>query len=182
VAVTLVLGGIGALSGGSSDSGSSSNSESSDQPATSPTTQAEATTEAEPSSPKAQITAVAEDQFGDKLKKVEVTKQVVGPNKGSYFVSTTFNEPTGLTGGTTKLEIGNEMRDAYPALFDSDVDVSKARITGNVRLVNKFGHKSWGPGWITEITAEKAKKVDWDYFQDVAQSPPWDVIYLRPDL
>jgi hypothetical protein len=138
--------------------------------------------EPEELSPRQQIEALAEDEFGDQLQKVEITKQRFGPGKGGYYVFVSFNEPTGLTGGTTKLEIGNEMRDAYPAFFDADVDVSEVRIEGNVRLVDKFGKKSWGPGWVTQMTAEKGEKVDWSYFQDLAESPPWKVILLRPDL
>jgi len=39
-----------------------------------------------------------------------------------------------------------------------------------------------GPGWVTQMSADKAKKVDWQYFQDLAESPPWKVIQLHPDL
>jgi hypothetical protein len=177
----LVLFVLGAILGESEDGGGSQPRNDTPSGASKPAPEAEPEPTAEPSN-REQIEAIAEDQFGDQLRKVEVTKQQFGSERGSYFVSVSFNEPASLTGGTLKLEIGNEMREAYPAFFDADVDVSEVRIAGNVRLVDKFGDKSWGPGWITQMDADKAEKVDWEYFQDVAESPPWKVILLRPDF
>jgi hypothetical protein len=119
------------------------------------------------------------DEFGDQF----VSARVSHAASGGQIVVAAYNEDDDLSIDLTELAIEEEMIDAYMALFTSpDLNVREAEIDARVKLVDRFGNESYGPGWDTRMTAAVGKRIQWDRRDSLDFEGLWETTFKRPEM
>lgn len=120
--------------------------------------------------PPARWRAIAEEQFGGKLRNVKVID--------GFAVQVTFVEDEEFF----EFEMEQEMVDAYAAYFDAADPPGVVQLKGQVWLVNEFNEESIGLGWVTRMNRATGERVPWDEIENLNLEEIWTRLYKRDDL
>ncbi len=127
--------------------------------------------------PEGRIRFVAEEIFGDRLKKFEASKITGGSKEGQYNVDVTFQGGLDYKSG-----IDRELRDGFERFFKAGLPIWEVWLRKDAKLVDKFGAESVDLIYKVSMTKDTAGKINWENKALLDFTDLWEAHFIHPAL
>lgn len=131
---------------------------------------------------RALIQAIAKEQFGQKLRKVEVVCIMGGPQQGLYNVELRFDASGGWSNSSQRRWMEDKMRDTYERLFTECPNVWEAWCFAEAKLIDRFGQESMEIVYKTSMGKSVAAQVKWANKARLDFKELWKTHFLHPAI
>lgn len=125
--------------------------------------------------PQQTIENAMRDQFGDRLRQVEVKRLV----RDIYDVRVEFNNSVRMTTKATKDYMEGDMQDAYKAIFTSGFNIGEAKMEAFGSGTDKYGQPFSAPAYKTLLESEVASKSNWKDHRAARWDDLWTVFFIH---